>query len=129
MAVVTPTTLMHVHCVAVDLKRGVTEEEVMNVWKQTPRVRLISGRDGIKGTGQVMELARDLGRPRGDMMDIVVWKDGTKVLDDHLYYYQAVHQESDVVPENVDCIRAMCKLEQDPLRSISRTDKAIGISK
>ncbi len=129
MAVVTPTTLMHVHCIAVDLKRKVTEEEVMNVWKKAPRVRLVSGKDGIKGTGQVMEMARDMGRARGDMMEIVVWKDGTKVMDNHLYYYQAVHQESDVVPENVDCIRAMCKLEQDPTISIAKTDKAIGLAK
>ncbi len=129
MAVVTPTTLMHVHCIAVDLKRKVTEEEVMNVWKKSPRVRLVSGKDGIKGTGQVMEMARDMGRARGDMMEIVVWKDGTKVMDNHLYYYQAVHQESDVVPENVDCIRAMCKLEQDPTISIAKTDKAIGLAK
>ncbi len=129
MAVVTPTTLMHVHCIAVDLKRKVTEEEVMNVWKKAPRVRLVSGKDGIKGTGQVMELARDMGRARGDMMEIVVWRDGTKVMDNHLYYYQAVHQESDVVPENVDCIRAMCKMEQDPIISIAKTDKAIGLAK
>ena len=76
-----------------------------------------------------MELARDMGNPRGDMMEIVVWKDGIKVIDNHLYYYQAIHQESDVVPENVDCIRAMCKLEQDPPRSIAKTDKAIGLAK
>jgi glyceraldehyde-3-phosphate dehydrogenase (NAD(P)) len=44
-----------------------------------------------------------------------------------LYYYQAVHQESDVVPENVDCIRAMMKLEKDNLASIERTDRAIGL--
>lgn len=129
MAVVTPTTLMHVHCIAVDLKRDANEEEVLNVWGKTPRVRLVSGKDGIRSTGQIMELARDMGRPRGDMMDIVVWKDGVKVVENHLYYYQAIHQESDVVPEIVDCIRAMTKLEQDPIRSIGRTDKAIGLAK
>ncbi|HSV42190.1 MAG TPA: type II glyceraldehyde-3-phosphate dehydrogenase [Methanomassiliicoccales archaeon] len=129
MAVVTPTTLMHVHCIAVDLKKRSSSEEVLAIWKNTPRVRLVSGKDGIKSTGQVMEYARDLDRPRGDMMEIVVWKDGVKVVDDHLYYYQAIHQESDVVPENIDCIRAMCKLEQDPMRSIAKTDKALFLAK
>jgi len=129
MAVVTPTTLMHVHCIAVDLKRESNSEEVLSILKACPRVRLVSGKDGIKATGQVMELARDMGCPRGDMMDIIVWKDGLKVAGDQLFYYQAVHQESDVVPENVDCIRAMCKLEQDPLKSIAKTDKAIGLAK
>ena len=58
-----------------------------------------------------------------------IWKDGVKVVENTLYYYQAVHQESDVVPENVDCIRAMMKLENDPMRSIHKTDKALGIGK
>jgi glyceraldehyde-3-phosphate dehydrogenase (NAD(P)) len=129
MAVVTPTTLMHVHCIAAELKKKVKESDVLEVWNAAPRVKLVSGKEGIKSTGQVMELAKDLGRPRSDFNEIVVWKDGVKVVENTLYYYQAVHQESDVVPENVDCIRAMMKLENDPMRSIEKTDKAIGIGK
>jgi len=49
------------------------------------------------------------------------------MVDSTLYYYQAIHQESDVVPENVDCIRSMMKLEKDNLASIERTDRAIGL--
>ncbi len=127
MAVVTPTTLMHLHCIVVDLKRDVTEKEVLEGWSNSPRLQLISGKDGIKNTGQVMELAKDLGRVRGDLMDIAVWKDGVKTVGSTLYYYQAVHQESDVVPENVDCIRAMMKLEKDNLASIAKTNRAIGL--
>lgn len=127
MAVVTPTTLMHLHCIVVDLKNKVSEKEVLDVWSGSPRVMLVSGKDGVKNTGQIMELAKDLGRARGDMMDIAVWKDGVKMVDSTLYYYQAVHQESDVVPENVDCIRSMMKLEKDNLASIERTDRAIGL--
>jgi len=44
-----------------------------------------------------------------------------------LYYYQAVNQESDVIPENIDCIRSMCKLEEDPAVSIAKTNRAMGI--
>jgi len=127
MAVVTPTTLMHLHCVTVDLKQKVSEQDVLNVWSSSPRVRLVSGKDGIKNTGQVMELAKDLGRARGDLMDIAVWKDGIKMVNSTLYYYQAIHQESDVVPENVDCIRSMMKLEKDNLASMEKTDRAIGL--
>ena len=81
----------------------------------------------IKNTGQVMELAKDLGRPRGDLMDIAIWKDGIRMVGNTLYYYQAIHQESDVVPENVDCVRAMMKMEKNNLASIERTDRAIGL--
>jgi glyceraldehyde-3-phosphate dehydrogenase (NAD(P)) len=44
-----------------------------------------------------------------------------------LYYYQAIHQESDVVPENIDAIRAMMELEEDNMKSIEKTNKALGI--
>ncbi len=129
MAVVTPTTLMHVHCIAAELKKKVKEAEVLEVLNSAPRVKLVSGKEGIKSTGQIMELAKDLGRPRGDFNEIIVWKDGVKVVDNTLYYYQAVHQESDVVPENIDCIRSMMKLENDPMLSIHKTDEAMGIGK
>lgn len=127
MAVMAPTTLMHLHCVVVELKEKVSEKEVLEVWSSAPRVRIISGKEGIKNTGQVMELAKDLGRLRGDLMDIAVWKEGVRVVDSTLYYYQAIHQESDVVPENVDCIRSMMKMEKDNMASIERTDRAIGL--
>ena len=92
-------------------------------------MRLVSGKVGIKSTGQVMELARDVTRPRCDFNEIVVWKDGIKMVENVLYYYQAVHLESDVIPENIDCICSMMKLENDPMWSIHKTDKAIGIAK
>ena len=63
------------------------------------------------------------------MYEIVVWEDGIKVVGNTLYYYQAVHQESDVIPENIDCIRSMCKMEQDACASIAKTNAALGISK
>ena len=42
-----------------------------------------------------------------------------------LYYFQAIHQESDVIPENVDAIRAMMDIEKDWMISVEKTDKAI----
>jgi glyceraldehyde-3-phosphate dehydrogenase (NAD(P)) len=127
MAVKVPTTLMHVHCVTADLKKEVSVEDILSVWDQVPRVKFVSGKHGIKSSAQVMELARDLGRPRGDFMEIVVWEDGVKTVGNTLYYYQAIHQESDVIPEIVDCIRAMTKLDDDPMRSIQRTDRSLGL--
>ena len=129
MAVKASTTLMHVQTVVAQLSRETTTEEVLEIMRNSPRVRLVKSSDGIKSTAQVMELARDLGRDRSDMYEIVVWEDGVKAVGNTLYYYQAVHQESDVIPENVDCIRSMCKMVQDPAESVSRTDAALGVGK
>ena len=130
MAVKVPTTNMHVHCIQAKLrKKGVKTSDVLSLWDQMPRIRFVSGKHGIKTSGQIMEIARDLGRHSGDFAETVVWEDGTHVVDDSLYYYQAVHQESDVIPENIDCIRSMMELEKDASRSIRKTDKSLGISK
>jgi glyceraldehyde-3-phosphate dehydrogenase (NAD(P)) len=120
---------MHLHTVVVELQRESTTEEILKIMRESPRVRLIKSSSGLKGTSEIMELARDLGRNRSDMYEIAVWEDGVKVVGKTLYYYQAVHQESDVVPENVDCIRSMCKMEEKAAESIAKTNKALGISR
>jgi glyceraldehyde-3-phosphate dehydrogenase (NAD(P)) len=129
MAVKAPTTLMHVHCIVGDLRKKAKDQDVLAVWDNVPRVKFVSGKHGIKSTAQIMELAKDLKRERGDFMEIVVWQDGVKVIGNTLYYYQGIHQESDVVPESVDCIRSMMKLEPDAMRSIQKTDRSLGIQK
>lgn len=128
LAVAVPTTLMHLHCNTVLLEdASATTEEVLALWEATPRIRFVDGAKGIESTAEIMEYARDLCRERSDFNEIIVWKDGVKVQDGVLYYYQAIHQESDVVPENIDAIRSMCQLEPDNMASIRKTDRALGI--
>lgn len=128
IAVKVPTTIMHLHTVAVDLKKKASADDVLNEWARFPRVRFVVGGDGVKSTAQIMELARDLSRNRADLYEIAVWKDGVHVVDGtRLYYIQAVHQESDVVPENVDAIRALLELEEEGRRSMEKTDRSLGI--
>ena len=128
VAVKVSSTLMHLHAVSVDLKKPTDAGQVLETWKRFPRVTFVSGEDGVKSTAQIMELARDLSRNRSDLYEIAVWRDGVHVVEGrHLYYFQAVHQESDVVPENVDAIRAMLRLDTDARRSMEKTDRSLGI--
>ena len=129
IAVKVPTTIMHLHAVSVQLKRKSTVPQVLDAWRRASRIKFVKGAEGVKSTAQIMELARDLGRPRSDLYEIAVWDDGVHVVDGtQLYYFQAVHQESDVVPENVDAIRAMLKLEKDGRTSIEKTNRTLGIA-
>ncbi len=127
IALKVPTTMMHVHAVTVDLEGEATTEEVLEVWRDTPRLRFVRGAEGITSTAHIMELARDLQRPRSDLYEIAVWEEGVHVQNHTLYYFQAVHQEADVIPENVDAIRAMLEMESVKERSIRKTDRALGI--
>jgi len=126
IAVKVPTTLMHLHTIMVDLKKHVEREEVINLFNNRSRVILVSKEDGIDSTADIMEFAKNLGRNRGDMYEINVWKDSINVKDGMLYYIQAVHQESDIVPENVDAIRAMFDLKKRN-ESIDMTNKTLSI--
>ena len=127
MAVKTSTTLMHLHALNIELKKACSDADVIGVFEKRPRIRLVSSKDRIKSTAQAMEYAKDLGRPRGDMWENVVWKDSIAINKGELYFFQAIHQESDVVPENVDAIRALLEIEKDGANSIKKTNKALGI--
>ncbi len=128
LAVAVPTTIMHLHSIVADLPNGhgLSTESIIQLWKGTPRVIVMHGEENrITSTAEVMEMARDIGRKWGDLHEIFVWEDGVKLDGNRLYYFQAIHQESDVIPENIDCIRAMMGTEPDWEKSVSITDEAI----
>ncbi len=126
-AVKVPTTLMHLHSVIVDLKEDVDTDHILKLWEKTPRIKFFEASQGVDSTAKIMEWAKDRGNFRGDLNEIAVWKDGTQVKDGTLYYYQAIHQESDIIPENVDAIRSMMEMEEDKMKSIQLTNAGMSI--
>lgn len=131
LAVAVPTTIMHVHSIVVELPdgHGMTTSNVLDLWSKTPRVISMSGSaDRIPSTAEVMEMARDIGRPWGDLHEIFVWTDGVSLDGNTLRYFQAIHQESDVIPENVDAVRALMGIEHDWRASVEITDSSISDS-
>ncbi len=128
-AVVVPTTLMHVHVNQVELARAPRDvEELREAFRGTRRFRLFHAWEGVAGTPQVMEYARDLGiGPRPDMMENVLWDEGFHLDGREIAFFQAIHQESIVVPENIDAVRAMFDLAPDAERSMAITDRTLGL--
>ena len=121
-----PTTVMHMHSITVDLTRPATSAGVIKLFKGTTRVRTVKNEDGIRSTAEIMEYGKDMGNARGDMPEICVWEDAIGTWGDKLFYLQAVHQESDVIPENIDAIRAAmgsCSAEE----SIKKTNKSMNL--
>jgi glyceraldehyde-3-phosphate dehydrogenase (NAD(P)) len=125
-AVKVPTTIMHLHVLSAELKSPAAADDVIDLLENTTRVKLIEEKMGFSSTAEVMEYARDFGRKRGDLYEIAIWKESINIHNSTLYLMQAVHQESDVVPENVDAIRAMLETATKE-ESIERTNKALGI--
>ncbi|MBI2656998.1 type II glyceraldehyde-3-phosphate dehydrogenase [Candidatus Woesearchaeota archaeon] len=124
-----PSTLMHLHTLTVDLKKKASVDDVVELFKNSTRIRVVRNAEHLRSTAEIMEFARDIGRLRGDMPEICVWQEAigiTANAHNKLLYMQAVHQESDVVPENIDCIRAVTGFK-DGDKSIEITNKSFGI--
>jgi glyceraldehyde-3-phosphate dehydrogenase (NAD(P)) len=128
-AVVVPTTLMHVHVNRVRLRKAPRNVgELRDAFRATPRFLLFAGWEHVDGTPQVMEFARGRGIGLNDVMENVLWEEGVGLDGPDAFFFQAIHQESVVVPENIDAIRAMFELAPDGPTSIAVTDRALGLA-
>lgn len=128
MAVITPTTLMHMHFINITLKDKVEKKDVLSVLENSPRIVLISSKYDAEATAELVEVARDLKRERNDIPEVMVFDDSVYVKDNEVMLMYAVHQESIVVPENVDAIRASTRL-MSAEDSIRITNESLGILK
>lgn len=127
MAFKIPTTHMHLNSLILSLKKPATGEEVVKSLESAPRIQLVDGRSGFKSTANIMDLAREMGRPRNDIYEATVWKDSVTVVDGEAYMFLAVHQEAIVVPENIDAIRALFG-GYTKEQSMKMTDASLGIA-
>lgn len=129
MAGAGPYNLSHIHFAMVETTRPVSLEEVRDALWDAPRIAFVRASDGLVALNSVIELMRDLDRPRGDMWEVAVWEDALAVDDREIYLTFQVHNEAIVVPETIDCIRALTGLETDGVTSIEKTNAALGIAK
>ena len=126
-AVVVPTTLMHVHIVYARLGSAVSREDVLRAFEEAPRIVLVSSEMGLKSTADLVEYMRDLGRKRYDMPELAIWLESITTRSNEVMWMQAVHQESIVVPENIDAIRALTESAKTARETIEITDKTLGL--
>ena len=121
-----PTTLMHMHSVNVTLDAEPDADEVRNLLGEQSRITVVDEALGIESTGQLKEWAMDRGRPRGDLWENCLWGESVTTEGRDFYCFQAIHQESDVVPENVDAVRAVSDAA-DAAESVATTNDELGI--
>ena len=127
-AVVVPTTLMHTHYLVIEVEDKANRSRVIEILENTPRILLVdSDKLGVKSTSELVEIARDTSRPRNDYFELLVWAQTITVNGREIVLVQSIHQEAIVVPENIDAIRAMLRLEEDKWKSIEKTDRELGV--
>jgi len=128
MAMIVPTTFMHMHAIQMDLRSDATREEILEIIEKHPRLGLVRKGTGITSTAQLKEFAQDMGRRRADLYENCIFAESVGLVGRELFFFQAIHQEADVVVENVDAIRAMMNGADDAATSIAMTNRALGFT-
>ncbi len=127
IALVAAHTISHLHAWSVELTRPATKDEVLAAFRSVPRIAFLRTSEGVVALNSTQEMMSDLGRPRGDMWEVGLWEDSLTVAGSELFYNYQVYNQAIVVPETIDAIRALAGIEQDGMRSIAKTDAALGI--
>jgi len=124
--VTVPATLMHLHSLTVCLDGEPTADAVTTCLDNESRIELVASAHGRDSCADLRESAHDRGRQRGDVWENCVWAESITVDGQQLSLLQAVHQQADVVPENVDAIRALASAT-DAQTSRQLTNDALGV--
>jgi glyceraldehyde-3-phosphate dehydrogenase (NAD(P)) len=123
----TPVTHGHIITIVATPKKKITPEGVIELFSKHPRIRVVSIDEGFLGNASLFKYARDLGNPRGDMYEIAVWKDTVVTSGNDIMFAINIPQESVVIPETMDAIRASLRMQTDRLEAVSITNKYLGM--
>ncbi|MFB6280493.1 MAG: type II glyceraldehyde-3-phosphate dehydrogenase [Haloferacaceae archaeon] len=126
MGMKVPTVRHHVHSINVTLDDEPDADEVSDLLAGEPRIHVIDEDLDIGSGWDLQEFALDRGRDRMNLYENQIWGDSITVEGNQLYLFQAIHRESDVVPENIDAVRAVMGTA-DAEESITRTNEIMGI--
>ena len=127
MAVKVPETLAHLHYWSVQLTRQASKDDVLDAFRASSRIALISIGEGLVALNSVKELMADRGRPHDNLYEVALWADMLRVQGDELFYAYMVDNQAIVIPETIDAIRALTGAVRDGAESIARTNAALGI--
>ncbi len=120
----------HATMMIFEVGKSTTREEVIEVFRKEPRIRIFRLQDGFISTSHIFDYNRDRMSPRGDMYEVPVWEE-TIYLDKEgkrIYSINMIPQEAIVIPENIDAIRCLLGLEDTAEAAMEHTNRCLGIS-
>ena len=124
----TPVTHGHIITLVATPKRKVTKEEVVDAFRAHPRIRVVKIADGFDSNTAMFNYGRMLGKPRGDLYEIAVFEETIGFSGDDIMFAINIPQESVVVPETMDAIRAAMPMETDGAQAVMLTNDYLGMA-
>ncbi len=127
LAGIAPMTIMHGHMLFAEFHNAPeTTGDLLRLLSENQRIKIVSSDDGFLSTAQLKDHAESNGR-NGNLYEVCVWKEGLGLDEDgELGMHIAIDQQADVVPENIDALRAMFGM-MSAEKSIEKTNAALGI--
>lgn len=125
----TPVTHGHIITMVVSTRTKVEKEEALGYFNDHPRIRVVKLADGFKGNASLFKYARDLGNPRGDMYEIGLWDETIVNSGDDIMFAINIPQESVVIPESIDAIRAALNMQSNQAEAVAQTNRHLGMIK
>ncbi|MBA7715906.1 hypothetical protein ES703_124964 [subsurface metagenome] len=123
VVVTLPITHGHVQTIQMMCKEETSKDEILKIFKSNARLQIFKIEDGFISNSHIFDYCRDLGLPRADMYECPVWDEMIYVNGKEVWFTQMIPQESIVIPENIDGIRAVMKMQDNYLDAINETDK------
>ena len=125
----TPVTHGHIITVLATPKKSLSIESTKELLGAHPRIRMVSLAEGFLGNASLFRYARDLGNPRADMYEIAAWEDSIVMSGKDVMFAINIPQESVVIPENMDAVRACMRMQEDRIEATNTTNKYLGIGR
>ena len=124
-----PMTLMHGHMVFIEPEEGsrpASAQEIVSALQKNPRIMICSLQNGLTSTAKLKDRFALNGR-NGNLYEVCVWNESVGIDEEgEIGLHMAIDQQADVVPENIDAIRAMLGMA-DKGRSAAITNSTLGI--
>jgi glyceraldehyde-3-phosphate dehydrogenase (NAD(P)) len=123
----TPVTHGHIITVVATPKKKLTKDDLWGMANAHPRIMPVRLADGFLGNASMFRWARDVGNPRGDMYEIALWEESIVKSGDDIMFAINIPQESVVIPENIDAIRAAMSMQITREDGTAQTNKYLGM--
>ena len=123
----TPVTHGHIITVMATPKKKIEKKDLWEMANEHPRIMPVRLADGFLGNASMFRWARDMGYPRGDMYEIALWEESIVKSGDDVMFAINIPQESVVIPENIDAIRAAMKMQPSREEGTAKTNLYLGM--
>lgn len=122
-----PVTHGHIITVLATTKKTISKSSLLEIVKEEPRIRVVRIKDGFLGNASLFRYARDMGKLRGDDYEISLWDESVVMSGDQIMFAINIPQESVVIPENMDGIRAAMEMQMTGEEGTAATNHYLGI--